>query len=246
MNLETEKLLSLKKQIDEIEINEAINLMIENNIEGIKALEGSIKEISLAVEDIYKKLSKTKTGRLVYVGAGTSGRIGVQDGSELYPTFNWPLNRFDYMLAGGYEALTKSIERAEDDIIEAKKIFQLKKISSKDVVIGLSASSRTPFTIEIIKLSKKIGALTIGIGNNVDGKLQKISDIPITLNTGREVIAGSTRLKAGTSQKVCLNIISSLVMVKFNKVRKGLMIELVENNEKLKKRKKLINNLINT
>ena len=150
------------------------------------------------------------------------------------------------MLAGGYEALTKSIERAEDDIIEAKKIFQLKKISSKDVVIGLSASSRTPFTIEIIKLSKKIGALTIGIGNNVDGKLQKISDIPITLNTGREVIAGSTRLKAGTSQKVCLNIISSLVMVKFNKVRKGLMIELVENNEKLKKRKKLINNLINT
>ena len=246
MNLETEKLLPLKKQIDEMEILDAISLMVKNNIDGIKVLESSKKEIFLAVNCIYKKLSQTNTGRLIYVGAGTSGRIGVQDGSELHPTFNWPLSRFDYVIAGGFEALTKSVERAEDDIIEAKKIFKLKQISSKDVVIGLSASSMTPFTSEFIKLSKRIGALTIGIGNNINGKLQKLSCIPITLNTGREVIAGSTRLKAGTSQKVCLNIISSLVMVRFNKVKKGLMIDLVENNMKLKKRKKLINNLIKT
>ncbi len=246
MNLETEKLLPLEKQIDEMEILDAISLMIRNNIEGIQVLESSKKEICIAVDCIYKKLSETSTGRLIYVGAGTSGRIGVQDGSELHPTFNWPLSRFDYVIAGGFEALTKSIEKAEDDIIEAKKIFELKKISSKDVVIGLSASSITPFTSEFIKLSKKKGALTIGIGNNVDGELQKLSNISLTLNTGREVIAGSTRLKAGTSQKVCLNIISSLVMVRFNKVKKGLMIELVENNEKLKKRKRLIKNLIKT
>ena len=124
----TELLYTKSDPVDHLPTNSAINLFIDEQKKAAVEVQKSAKKIELAVNHIYEHLSCSSSGRLIYVGAGTSGRIGVQDGSELYPTFNWPLNRFDYMLAGGYEALTKSIERAEDDIIEAKKIFQLKKI----------------------------------------------------------------------------------------------------------------------
>ena len=124
-------------------------------------------------------------------------------------------------------------------------MFKKKKISHNDVVIGLTASSSTPFTLELIEMARKVGAITIGIGNNPNGKVQEIAEYGITLDTGHELVAGSTRLKAGTAQKICLNIISTLCMSRLGGVKNGLMINLQPSNNKLKKRISMIKNKIN-
>ena len=171
------------------------------------------------------------------LGAGTSARIGVQDGSELFPTFGWPKSRVKFIIAGGKKALLKSIENAEDDIEDAKLQCKSKSISSSDVVIGLSASGSTPFTNEVLKIATKIGACTIGITNNEKTSLEKFSKFCLVLNTGGELIGGSTRLKAGTSQKIILNIISTLLFSKLGYVKDGLMVNLKPTNKKLVLRK---------
>ena len=230
--------------IDKLSVYEALKLMIMDQSKGISLLKEIIDEIEIVVNGIYDHLKKNKMGRLIYCGAGTSGRIGVQDGVELYPTFGWPLNRVDFILAGGMDALTRSIENAEDDIEFSKTIVDKKKINSDDVVIALAASGNTPFTCDVLKYSKLRKALTIGISNNPNGKLLKHASLKIILNTKEEVIAGSTRLKAGTAQKVCLNIISSMIMVKMGKIKNGFMTNLIPTNIKLKKRKKMIDKKI--
>lgn len=200
----------------------------------------SLKDIEKVVKAISKKLQLSNSSRIVYCGAGSSGRIAVQDGVELFPTFSWPQSRIEYIIAGGHEALTKSIENSEDKLNEAKKEVLKVNVNSGDVVICLAASSQTPFTLEVLRLSKISGALTIGIGNNPDGKIQKISDYGITLDTGYEIVAGSTRLKAGTAQKICLNLISTLVMCNLGHVKNGEMIHFVPMNKKLRIRKKIM------
>jgi len=179
---------------------------------------------------------------LIYAGAGTSGRIGVQDGVELLPTFSWPQKRLDYIIAGGKKAILKSIENAEDDTHQAIDMVLKKSVSSQDVVIALAASGNTPFTCKILEEANKIGALTIGISNNPNGNLLKFADSKIILDTKEEVIAGSTRLKAGTAQKICLNIISSLVMIKMGRVKNGKMSHMLPTNQKLRDRKIRIDN----
>ena len=183
-------------------------------------------------------------GRLIYAGAGTSGRIGVQDGVELFPTFNWPKNRLDYIIAGGSRAIVNAIENAEDDEITANNAVIEKLISSKDVVIGLAASGNTPFTCKVMEKAKIIKALTISISNNPKGKILEFGKIKIVLDTKEEVIAGSTRLKAGTAQKICLNIISSMVMMKMGNVKNGFMNNMIPTNEKLRKRKIILDSKI--
>ena len=131
------------------------------------------------------------------------GRIGVQDGAELYPTFGWPKSRFDFIIAGGKEALTESIEDAEDNQIAAEELCKKKNISKNDIIIGISASGNTPYFKKVILEASKVGALTIGISNNPLGEMLKYSNFNIILDTKYEIVAGSTRLKAGTSQKVC-------------------------------------------
>ena len=194
-----------------------------------------------AIEAIHKKLLKNPNGRLVYVGAGTSARIGVQDGAELFPTFNWPKSRFDFIIAGGNRAILNAVENAGDDVLEAKKSTSKKSINSKDVVLGLAASGNTPFTCKVLEQSNKKGALTIAISNNPKGEILNFGQYQIILNTREEVISGSTRLKAGTAQKICLNIISSMVMVKMGRVQNGIMSHMIPTNEKLRQRKSRIN-----
>ena len=177
---------------------------------------------------------------MIYVGAGTSGRIGVQDGVELYPTFNWPKERLDFIIAGGIKSLLSSIENSEDDLKLAENDVK-KEISYEDVVIGLVASGNTPFTCKVLEKAKSTRSLTIAISNNPEGKILDFGDHKIILDTKEEIIAGSTRLKAGTSQKICLNIISSMVMIKMGRVKNGLMNKMVPTNEKLRIRKKIIN-----
>ena len=233
----TEQLFTKSKPIDKLQTLKAINLILDEQEKASFSVRQIVHEIDKAVNAVVIHLKKNVSSRLIYVGAGTSGRIGIQDGIELIPTFGWPADRIDYVMAGGNEAVLKSVENAEDDLIKAKEFFQKNLISKNDVVIGLAASGNTPFTCEIMKLAYKIKALTIAISNNPNGKILKSGVHKIVLDTKEEVIAGSTRLKAGTAQKICLNIISTMVMTKLGFVKNGMMINLLPTNEKLKKRK---------
>jgi N-acetylmuramic acid 6-phosphate etherase len=225
--------------VDELSTLNAIKLMIDDQINGLNEIYSNLENLVRIVENMYDHLKKYN-GRIVYCGAGTSGRIGVQDGVELYPTFGWPLNKIDFLLAGGNASLLQSIEKAEDNSKIARDDFFEKNISEKDIVIGLAASGNTNYTLTILKEAFNQNAFTIAISNNPSGKILKFGKHKIILNTKQEIIAGSTRLKAGTTQKVCLNIISSMVMIKMGKVKKGQMINLIPTNKKLINRKKNI------
>ena len=240
----TEQLNKSSKPIDKLNILDGFNFMLSDQKKAILAVEESMDNIVEVVDAIYNHLTLNNLGRLIYVGAGTSARIGVQDGVELYPTFNWPLKRVSFIIAGGRTALTKSVENAEDDKDSAIKSVNKISINSKDVVIGLAASGNTPFTLEVLRVSKLKKALTLAIINNPKGKMLNHCNNFIILDTKEEVIAGSTRLKAGTAQKVCLNLISSLVMVKMGFIKNGYMSNLVPTNSKLRKRKSLIEKLL--
>ncbi len=234
---ETELLYTKSIPVDKLSTLDALQLMLNEHENGMKSVRESIEKIEKAVISIYSHIQKSNKGKLIYCGAGTSGRIGVQDGVELYPTFGWPVDRLNFLLAGGKEALTKSIENSEDDIENAKFLAKNNNFNESDVVIGLAASGNTKFTEEILKIASKKGALTVAISNNPNGSILKQAKVKIILDTKQEVIAGSTRLKAGTAQKVCLNLISSMVMIMMGKVKDGQMINMVSNNKKLKDRK---------
>ena len=234
----TELLYQKSKPIDHLSFSDGLSLMIKEQKNAALEVKRSRKSIEYAIEAIYKHLTLNSKGRLIYVGAGTSARIGVQDGVELFPTFNWPKERLDFIIAGGINALINAVENAEDDTNSAEKIAEDKFISHEDVVIGVAASGNTPFTCRVLEKAKNQNALTIAISNNPSGKILKYGDHKIILNTKAEVIAGSTRLKAGTAQKICLNVISSMVMVKMGRVKNGMMNKMIPTNEKLRLRKK--------
>ena len=233
----TELLYKKSKPIDHLSLDKGIALMVKEQKDAAMAVKNVTDSLELAINQIYERLMLHNKGRLIYAGAGTSGRIGVQDGVELLPTFNWPNSRLDFIIAGGNQAILKAVENAEDDVSAAKGSILKKFINSNDVVIGLAASGNTPFTCKVLEESYKKGALTIAISNNPDGYILKFGHVKIILDTQEEVISGSTRLKAGTAQKICLNIISSMVMIKMGRVKNGIMSHMVPTNEKLRNRK---------
>ena len=233
----TELLYKKSKPIDHLSVAKGIALMVKEQKDAATAVKNVTVSLELAVNQIYERLKLHDEGRLIYAGAGTSGRIGVQDGVELLPTFNWPDSRLDYIIAGGNKAILKAVENAEDDVLAAKDAISKKFINSNDVVIGLAASGNTPFTCKVLEEADKKGALTIAISNNPNGDILKFGHNKIILDTQEEVISGSTRLKAGTAQKICLNIISSMVMIKMGRVKNGIMSHMVATNKKLRNRK---------
>ncbi|MDA9806221.1 N-acetylmuramic acid 6-phosphate etherase [Alphaproteobacteria bacterium] len=234
---QTEQSFKKSKPIDHLSSADAISLMIKEHKGASLSVHKATKSIEIASDKIYQHLILNPKGRLIYVGAGTSGRIGVQDGVELLPTFSWPKSRLDYIIAGGNAAVLNSVENAEDDILEATKIVLTKSINSEDVIIGLAASGNTPFTCKVLEEANKKNALTIAISNNPSGKLLEFGKCQIILETKEELIAGSTRLKAGTAQKICLNVISSIVMIKMGRVKNGKMSHMLPTNQKLRDRK---------
>lgn len=240
----TELLYKKSEPIDHLSVGKGIALMVKEQKDAAMAVKNVTDSIELAINQIYERLMLHNEGRLIYAGAGTSGRIGVQDGVELLPTFNWPDKRLDYIIAGGNKAIIKAVENAEDDVLAAKDAISKKLVNSNDVVIGLAASGNTPFTCKVLEEAEKKGALTIAISNNPDGYILKFGDAKIILDTQEEVISGSTRLKAGTAQKICLNIISSMVMIKMGRIKNGIMSHMVPTNEKLRNRKLRINKQI--
>ena len=222
--------------LDNLDDAAALEVMLRDHGRAIEAVRSSLAEIESAVAAIVSRMRKDETARMIYAGAGASIRIAVQDGVELLPTFNWPRERVAYLVAGGDKALIESVEDAEDDESAARALVRNHQIGRQDVVMALAASGRTSFTCMVLDAARKAGALAIGIANNHDVPLLDNADIAIPLITGGEALAGSTRLKAATAQKICLNMISTLVMTRLGRVRDGKMIAMRPTNAKLRDR----------
>jgi N-acetylmuramic acid 6-phosphate etherase len=194
------------------------------------------------IEKLVQKViaSFQQGGRLIYIGAGTSGRLGILDAVECPPTFGTDPEMVQGIIAGGLEAFTNAIEGAEDDEGLAVRDLQKVSLTDKDVVVGIAASGRTPYVIGALRYAKQIGATTGSIACNKGAEISKYADVSIEVETGPEVLTGSTRLKAGTAQKMVLNMISTASMIGIGKVYKNLMVDVQATNGKLKERAKRI------
>jgi len=214
---------------------EAVQAMLEGQLAAAAAVQSQAARIAKAAEDAATRLTGPD-GRLIYVGAGTSGRLAAIDGVELGPTFDWGGERVATLLAGGPAALLSSIEGAEDDASAGEAEMRALAPRSRDVVVGVAASGRTPYTLAAVRAAEAAGALTIGFANNEGTPLLQAVAHPILLDTGAEIVAGSTRMKAGTAQKIALNTFSTAVMVRLGRVHAGMMINMRLTNRKLQGR----------
>ncbi len=230
----TERISPRYLDLDSWSSGEMIAAMCEGQLAAAAAVRGSLDAIAAAVEDAVPALRRG--GRIVYVGAGTSGRIGVQDGTELPPTYGWPADRLVFAMAGGMGALVQSVEGAEDNEAAGARAMADAGVGADDVVIGIAASGTTPYTIGALRAAGAEGAVTIAVANNPGAPLLEVARHPILVDTGEEVVAGSTRMKAGTAQKIVLNLFSTAVMVKLGRVYRGLMVHMRASNAKLRRR----------
>lgn len=221
--------------IDKWNSKQAIEAMADGQFAALQAVKSASSALAAAVEAAKQRLEGTK-GRLVYIGAGTSGRVAVQDGVELNPTFGWPWDRLVFAMAGGTVALMQAVENAEDDRAAGASAMQDAKVGKDDVVIGVAASGQTPYTLAAIETAKASGALTIGISNNPNTALLEKAEIGVLLDTGPEPLAGSTRMKAGTSQKIALNLFSTALMIGLGGAYRGYMVGMIATNAKLRAR----------
>jgi len=212
----------------------AVEAMLEGQMAAVAAIQSQTADIAHAAEAAAARLGRD--GRLVFVGAGTSGRLAVQDGTELHPTFGWPMERLVFLMAGGPGALTAAFEGAEDDGAAAQAAVDRCAIRAADVVIGVAASGRTPYTVAAVARARAAGALTIAIVNNADTPLVDAAEHGLAAVTGSEIVAGSTRMKAGTAQKVMLNLLSTAIMIRLGLVYRGRMVAMRVSNAKLLRR----------
>ena len=230
----TENASARYADIDEWSTRELVDGIVESQFTAISAVAAASASIARAIDAIAARLGAE--GRLIYLGAGTSGRIGAQDGAELPPTFNWPYERAITLMAGGPGALLHAVENAEDSPTAAAEGLDALGLMASDVVVGLAASGNTPYVVAGLEHARRKGALTVGIINNPGGKVGAAAEIEVLLETGPEFLAGSTRMKAGTAQKVALNAISTGVMIRLGFVYRGLMVEMRPTNAKLRER----------
>ncbi len=232
--MDTERPSPRYADIDLWEPPDILDAMIEGQLAAVAAVRAARPALLQAALAMEARLRAG--GRLVYTGAGTSGRLAVQDGAELMPTFSWPPERLLLLIAGGEEAMTRAVEGAEDQTAQAAALVQRHGIAANDVLIAVAASGTTPFTLACLREAKQAGALTIGIANNAGTPLLAEAECPVCLETGPEPIAGSTRMNAGTAQRIALNLLSSLVMIRLGRVYAGLMVEVQASNVKLGRR----------
>jgi N-acetylmuramic acid 6-phosphate etherase len=214
--------------------SDILDAMLEGQFAAVGAVRAARPAIERAALAMESRLSGD--GRLVYAGAGTSGRLAVQDGAELMPTFSWPPDRLVLLIAGGDKALIRAVEGAEDDAKDAQAQIKSRKVGKPDVLIAVAASGTTPFTLACLRSAKRAGALTIGIANNPKTPILEEADHAILLETGPEPIAGSTRMNAGTAQRITLSLLSSLVMIRLGRVYDGMMVDVQATNKKLARR----------
>jgi len=232
--LKTETPSTQHTQLDLYPVEDLVGALIDDQAQALRAVQAASASISAAVSAMAPRIAAG--GRLIYVGAGTSGRLGILDSVELYPTFSWPHERAIALLAGGLGAMFEAVEGAEDDRNKGASDLRLLYPTYNDVILLIAASGTTPYVLGAMQAARMVGSLTVGIANNVGTPLLSGSDIGICVDTGPEVISGSTRLKAGTAQKIVLNTLSSALMVRLHKVYGNLMVDLHATNAKLKER----------
>lgn len=213
-----------------------LGALLDGQAVALAAVRDALPMLDAAVAAASVRLASSDESRLVYAGAGTSGRLAMLDGVELGPTFGWPFERLAFLLAGGSQSVARAQEGAEDDRAAANRALDDAAVGPADVVIALAASGRTPFTCEVMAQARRRGALAIAMANNRDTPLLACADHAIPLETGAEVLAGSTRMAAGTAQKIALNLLSTAVMVSLGKVFRGRMVDMRPTNEKLRRR----------
>jgi N-acetylmuramic acid 6-phosphate etherase len=230
----TEDLDPRYSDLDAWPMASALEAMWEGQMAAIAAVRQALPALTAATEAAAAALGST--GRLVYAGAGTSGRVAVQDGAELSPTFDWPHARLVFAMAGGLGALIASVEGAEDDVADGIAQMDAAKVGPTDVVIGVAASGTTPFTVAAVRRATERGCVSIGIASNAGSPLLSAARCPVLIETGSELIAGSTRMKAGTAQKVALNLISTGIMIRLGRVHGGMMVNMHVANAKLRLR----------
>ena len=220
--------------VDSLSALEIVQLMNEEDKQVPLAIEKCLPQIAQAVERIVAAFQQG--GRLVYIGAGTSGRLGVLDASECPPTFGVSPEMVKGIIAGGERALRHPIEGAEDSKTQAVVDLQTIQFSSKDVLVGIAASGRTPYVIGALEYAKSLGSVTVSIASNPNSAMANIVDIAIDTVVGPEVLTGSSRLKSGTAQKLVLNMLTTASMILMGKCYQNLMVDVQASNEKLKAR----------
>ena len=232
--LNTEAIDSRFSKIDTLSTIDLLKLFNDSDKSVAEEVEKVLPKVAKAITEITKRMESG--GRLIYVGAGTSGRLGVLDASECIPTFSLEDGLVIGIIAGGDTALRTGIEGAEDIPEGAIEDLNKMNLSKKDSLVGIAASGRTPYVIGALKYAKEIGAASIALSCNLNSELSKYADIAIEVDTGAEILAGSTRLKAGTAQKLVLNMISTVSMIKLGKTYGNLMVDLQVSNIKLRDR----------
>lgn len=224
--------------IDSVSTLEMIDMINEEDKKVPEAVGKAKESIAKAVDIIAERLSTG--GRLIYVGAGTSGRIGILDASECPPTYGVSDDMVQGIIAGGQTAIFKAVEGAEDSKELGKNDLVKNNLTSKDVVCGIAASGRTPYVIGAVEYAKKVGAAVLCVTMNPESEMASIADVPIVVVVGPEVIMGSTRMKSGTAQKLILNMLTTGTMIKLGKVYENLMVNVQATNEKLAARARRI------
>ncbi len=237
-DLVTESLNPKTEKIDSKSTQEILELINQEDRKVAKQTKKVIPQIARGVDLVVSSLKKG--GRLFYIGAGTSGRLGVLDAAECPPTFGTDPKRIQGIIAGGYKTLVRSKEGVEDDSYSGEADLKKRDLSKNDVVVGIAASRRTPYVLGALRYAKKIKAKTIFLFCNPSSQLKIKPDVVISPVLGPEVIAGSTRMKAGTAQKLILNMLSTGAMIKLGKVYKNLMVDLQVRSKKLEERSKRI------
>ncbi|MHB9951448.1 N-acetylmuramic acid 6-phosphate etherase [Ligilactobacillus murinus] len=237
-NLTTEKRNEKTTDLDKMSISTALKLMNQEDQQVAKAVQKVLPKIKPVIEATITAFKHG--GRLIYLGAGTSGRLGVLDAAECVPTFGVSPNQVIGLIAGGKQAMTLAVEGAEDDLTLAKKDLSALQLNDKDVVVGIAASGRTPYVIGGLKYARDLGATTASIACNLDALISQYAEFAIEVDCGPEFLTGSTRLKAGTAQKMILNMLSTISMIGIGKVYHNLMVDVKPTNEKLVERSKRI------
>jgi N-acetylmuramic acid 6-phosphate etherase len=220
--------------LDRLDAIGIVSLMNEEDARVAAVVRSALPAIAAAVDGIVARLERG--GRLVYAGAGTSGRLAVLDAAECVPTFGVPSTLVSALLAGGERALVASVEGAEDDEAAAERDVIEHGVGTADALVGIAASGRTPYVVAALLTAHARGALTVAVANNRDSPMAAVADHAIELDTGPEVVAGSTRLKAGTAQKMVLNMISTATLVRLGRVVGNRMIDVAVTNAKLRRR----------
>lgn len=236
--LATETLNTEHRNLDRYTTQALVDAFVSDQFNAVHAVKAATETMAQVIDAAVPRIRAG--GRLLYIGAGTSGRLGLLDCVELHPTFSWETTRSVAVLAGGGGALSEAVEGAEDDSAQGERELLALQPTPNDVVFGIAASGRTPYVLAALLAARQQGALTVAVVNNPDSVIAASADLAVVLNTGPEVISGSTRLKAGTAQKIALNTLSSAIMVRLNKVYGNLMVDLRATNTKLVHRAEML------